>query len=253
MTAKTLISKTVNSGLQPFGVRITRTRPTNPAVRGFIPARKTLDAARRSGLPLADYIDQTFAEPGETAATVKAMLDLSGLHGQVSRVCEIGTGSGRYMQKIIESVHPQVYEVYETAEDWLRYLRTLNVALIQPCDGRTLSSTATASVDLVHAQKVFVYLDFWTTARYLDEMVRVVRPGGAVAFDVVTENCLDEAPVRHWMENGCPYKLTPRSWVMDFLGRRGLSYVGNYFPVLPPGICELMVFRSGDSGGPAEM
>jgi SAM-dependent methyltransferase len=252
MSVKNQISTTLNSGLRPLGVQIARTHQANPAIRGFINARKTLDAAQRSGLPLTDYIDQTYAVPGETAATVKAMLDLSDLKDPVSRVCEIGTGSGRFMEKVIEAVHPQVYEVYETADDWVRYLRDLNVALIQPADGSTLASTASGSVDLVHAQKVFVYIDFWATAKYLDEMARVVRPGGAVAFDVVTEACLDEAPVKHWMEVGCPYKLTPRSWLMDFLGRRGLSYVGNYFPVLPPGKCELMVFRRDEGGQPAK-
>jgi hypothetical protein len=33
-------------------------------------------------------------------------------------------------------------------------------AVIRACDGHTLSQTSSASVDLVHAQKVFVYLQF---------------------------------------------------------------------------------------------
>jgi SAM-dependent methyltransferase len=249
MTTKTIVSKTLNSGLQPLGLRVSSIRGDNPAIRGCISARETLDGAQRSGLSVTDYIDQKYGEPGETAATVKSMLDLSGLNGPVSRVLEIGTGSGRYMQKIIELVHPQAYEVYETAEDWLRYLRSLNVATIQPCDGRTLSSTATASVDLAHSQKTFVYLEFWVTARYLDEMARVVRPGGAVGFDVVTEDCLADATLDYWKDNGCPYKLTPRNWVIDYLGQRGLSYTGNFFPTLYPGTCEFMVFRREENAG----
>lgn len=250
MTAKAWAGKAVNSALRPIGVQVISgrsTNPTNPAVKTFIPARETLAAARHAGLSVGDYIDTTFAEPGVTAATVKAMLDLSDLQGQVSRVCEIGPGSGRYMEKVIECLHPSAYEIYETADDWLPHLRTFPTALVLPCDGRTLSSTATASVDLVHAQKVFVYLDFWTTASYLDEMARVVRPGGAVAFDLVTEDCLDEAAVMYSMEHGSIYRLTPRTWAIDFLTSRGLSYVGHYFPVMPPGTSELMVFRRSNS------
>lgn len=250
MTAKALAGKAVNSTLRPLGVQVISgrsTNPANPAVKTFIPARETLAAARRSGLSVGDYIDKTFAEPGVTAATVKAMLDLSGLQGQVSRVCEIGPGSGRYMEKVVECLHPGAYEIYETADDWVPHLRTLPTALVRPCDGRTLSSTAPASVDLVHAQKVFVYLDFWATASYLDEMARVVRPGGAVAFDVVTEDCLDEASVKYSMEHGSIYRLTPRTWAIDFLTSRGLSYVGHYFPLMPPGTSELMVFRRFNS------
>jgi SAM-dependent methyltransferase len=252
MTAKARAAKAVNSGLRPLRVQVIPASSTNPAVQTFLSARKTLAAARRSGLSVSDYIDQTFAEPGVTAATVKAMLHLGGLQGQVDRVCEIGPGSGRYMEKVIESLHPKTYEVYETADDWVRHLRDFPAALIRPPDGRTLSSTATASVDLVHAQKVFVYLDFWTTAKYLDEMARVVRPGGTVAFDIVTEECLDEATLAYWMEHGSIYRLVPRAWAIDFLSSRGLSYVGHHFPVLPPGTSELMVFRRLDIENPAQ-
>jgi SAM-dependent methyltransferase len=247
MTAKALAKKAINSTLRPLGVQVVRGRsadPADPAVKTFIPAQKTIAAAKKSGLSVGDYIDKTFAEPGVTEETVKAMLDLGGLRGQVSRVCEIGPGSGRYMEKVIEFLHPNVYEIYETADDWLSYLRsTFPTAVVQPCDGRTLSSTETASVDLVHAQKVFVYIDFWATANYLSEMARVVRPGGIVAFDVVSEDCLDEVAVKHAMEHGSIYRLTPRTWAINFLTSRGLSYVGHYFPVLPPGTSELMVFR----------
>jgi len=246
MTTKVWAKKAINSTLRPLGVQVIRGRSTNqdnPAVKTFIPAQETLAAAKHSGLSVGDYIDKTFAEPGVTTATVKAMLDLGGLKGQVSRVCEIGPGSGRYMEKVIEFLHPNAYEIYETADDWLPYLRTFPTVLVQPCDGRTLSSTETASVDLVHAQKVFVYIDFWATANYLNEMARVVRPGGTVAFDVVTEDCLDEVSVKYSMEHGSIYRLTPRTWAIDFLTSRGLSYVGHYFPVLPPGTSELMVFR----------
>ena len=198
----------MNTSLRPLRVQLIRGSSTNPAVKTFLSARKTLGAAKHAGLSVGDYIDKTFAEPGVTAATVEAMLRLSGLQGQVDRVCEIGPGSGRYMmEKVIESLHPKTYEFYETADDWVRYLRTFPAALGRPSDGRTLSSTATASVDLVHAQKVFVYIDFWATARYLDEMARVVRPGGTVAFDIVTEDCLDEATLAYWMEHGSIYRL----------------------------------------------
>ena len=80
MTAKAWAGKAVNSALRPIGVQVISgrsTNPTNPAVKTFIPARETLAAARHAGLSVGDYIDTTFAEPGVTAATVKAMLDLS--------------------------------------------------------------------------------------------------------------------------------------------------------------------------------
>lgn len=158
-------------------------------------------------------------------------------------VCEIGPGSGRYAVKIIEMLHPRTYEIYESARDWIPTLRALPNAVIRDCDGRTLAQTKDASVDLVHAQKVFVYIEFYASMGYLEEMVRVVRPGGIVAFDILTEDCLDEETVRAWVRQGSFYRPFPKDWTIEFMQRRGLDFVGSHFSPLPPGRAELLVFR----------
>jgi SAM-dependent methyltransferase len=215
----------------------------DPAVKDFIPARKTLAAAQKAGLPVSVYIDRTFAKPGATPETVRAMLELADLHDKCETVCEIGPGSGRYAEEIIAALHPGSYEIYETARDWLPHLSRLPNVVMQECDGHTLSGTADGSVDLVHAQKVFVYLEFYATAGYLEEMARVVRPGGTVAFDIVTESCLDDETVRTWVREASFYRPVPRVWAVDFMQRRGLTLRGSHFSPLPPGTAELLVFR----------
>jgi SAM-dependent methyltransferase len=238
-TAKTAL----NAGLRPLGVQVIHARSTDPAVQTFIPARKTIAAARRLGMSVGDYIDRTYVEPGATADTVSVMLGLAGLADPADRVLEIGPGSGRFMEKVIDAVHPKVYEVYETATDWLPHLRSLPRALIQPCDGRTLSATASESVDLVHSHKLFVYIPFWATVGYLHEMARVVKPGGTVAFDIVTEPCMDERTIDHWIGEGSIYLPAPREWTIAHLADRGLEYIGQHFIAMPPGRSELLVFR----------
>lgn len=243
MAIMTRAKNALNTGLRPIGIQVIRARSTDPAVQTFIPARKTIAAARRLGLPVGDYIDRTYAKPGVTAGTVSAMLDLAGLAGPAGRVLEIGPGSGRYMEKVIDALHPATYEVYETAGDWLPYLRSLPNALIQPCDGRTLKATASGSVDLAHAQKVFVYLPFWATLSYLKEMARVVRPGGTIAFDLVTEGCMDEDTITHWIGAGSSFRPAPRTWTIGYLTAHGLEYVGHHVSSMPPGTAELLVFH----------
>lgn len=206
-------------------------------------ARKTIAAARHSGLSVGDYIDRNFAEPGATQATVDALLQRGGLSGHVERVCEIGPGSGRYAEKVISALRPDVYEAYETAPDWLPHLRELPNLITQPCDGHTLGSTTSASADLVHAHKLFVYIPFHAVAGYLEEMARVVRPGGVVAFDVVTEGCIDQETVDSWIAQGSFFSPIPRSWVIDFLGRRDLSLSGSAFVSMADGWTELLVFQ----------
>jgi hypothetical protein len=243
MSVRTKMAKPVNDLLRPLRVQLVPGRSANSAVQDFLPADKTMAAARKAGMSVADYIDSTFAKPGATAETVSAMLKIADLRGDVATVCEIGPGSGRYAEAVINSLHPGSYEIYETATDWLPHLGQLPNAVIWPCDGRTLSQTADASVDLVHAQKVFVYLEFSVTAKYLEEMARVVRPGGVAAFDILTENCMDDAAVAQWIERGTFYRPIPRTWAAGFMQRRGLSLAGSHLAPLTEGMTELMVFR----------
>lgn len=244
MSAVSWSKDMVNSALRPLNVQVIHARSADPAVRSFISARRTVAEAEKAGLSVGDYVDLTYSEPGTTATTVEAMLKIADLGpDSTERVCEIGPGTGRYLEKVSAALRPKVYEVYETADDWLPYLRTLPGVQVLPSDGRTLASTDSASVDLVHAQKVFVYLEFWVTASYLAEMARVVRPGGVVAFDIVSEDCIDDQVLAEWIRSGSIFRPVPREWVTAFLGRQGLTYLGSHVTRLTEGNSELMVFR----------
>ena len=247
MTMRKSAQSMVNAALRPLRVQVIRSRSTDPAVANFRGARKTIHAATAAGLSVRDYIDLNFAKPGATSAAVEAMLDLAKLESPVERVCEIGPGTGRFLELVVEALQPKVYEIYETATDWLPHLRGYPGVVERPCDGRTLAGTASGSVDLVHAQKVFVYLPFWTVAGYLDEMARVVRPGGVVAFDIVTEQCITDEVLEGWKTSGTVFKPVPREWTIAYLADRGLVYLGNHIARLPEGECELLVFRRSDS------
>ncbi|HEX6355408.1 methyltransferase domain-containing protein [Actinophytocola sp.] len=244
MSLQTAIRDGINRALRPMGVQVVRGYSTDRAIQPFLSAHRTETAARRAGLSIEDYIDRYSAAPGATAETVEVLLRLADLGDHVARVCEIGAGTGRYTARVIGALRPDVYEVYETAQDWLPRLRALPNVIIQPADGHTLRATRTASVDLVHAHKVFVYLPLVVTVGYLEEMVRVVRPGGVVAFDIVTDNCLDEPTTKAWVSSGATlYGMISRSWIVDLLARRNLSLVGGHFVPLSEGRTELLVFR----------
>jgi hypothetical protein len=135
----------------------------DPVIHYWRPARQTMAAAQEAGLPLGAYPDKRFAKPGATPDTVRAMFKLGDLHDKCGTVCEIGAGSGRFAEEVIAALHPDRYEICETARDWLPWLSRLPGAVIQKCDGRTLSQTPDGSIDLVHAHKVFVYIEFCIT------------------------------------------------------------------------------------------
>jgi len=245
MSLKGFVQRWVNNALRPFGVQVIRGWSTDPAILQFLSAKKIIAGAKRAGVSVGDYLDAYSAGPGATEDAVAAMLNLAQLKGPVDRVCEIGPGSGRYGEKVAAALQPDVYEIYETAKDWLPHLReTLPNLVVQPADGHTLSATESGTVDLVHAHKLFVYIPFITTAGYLDEMARVVRPGGIVAFDIITEDCVDEDVVKSWIaQNSTIYWVTPRTWTIELLKRRGLTLLGNHKQPLSEGRTELLVFR----------
>ncbi|TDD16533.1 methyltransferase domain-containing protein [Kribbella turkmenica] len=249
MSVRNRVQLAVNRALRPFGVQLVRGFTTDPLISPFLPARRTIRRAADAGLSVGDYLDNYSSEPGATAETVDAMLSASGLSAaaEVRRILEIGPGSGRYTTRVKSALRPQVYEVYETAPDWVQYLRGEFPDLVfQPADGHTLAPTGSSTVDLVHAHKLLCYIPFVTAVCYLDEMARVVRPGGTVAFDLITDACMDLQMTKVWLAepvHGAIYSVAPRDWVLQFMAQRDLHLAGSHFVPLSGGRTELLVFN----------
>ena len=243
MSARSVLRARANRLLRPLNVQLIPGTSPDPAIKDYIPARKTVAAARAAGLSVPAYIEKIHVQPGATALVAKEMLTIAGLSGKCESVCEVGAGSGRFAEEVIAALHPDTYEIYETARDWLPYLRKLPNAVLRDTNGHSLASTRDASVDLVHAQKLFVYLPFYASAGYMAEMARVVRANGTVAFDAVTEDCLNETMVSTWIRSGSIFNPIPREWILSFLADRGLTLAGSFFTPLPPGKAEVFVFH----------
>jgi Methyltransferase domain len=243
VSTRQAVAQKINGALRPLGVQIVPGYSSDPAIQPWRRAKKTIADARRAGMSVGDYIESVNAEPGATQKTVDTMISFGGLSPDVERICEIGPGSGRYAEKLIEKLRPAHYEVYETADDWLAHLSTLANVEIKPADGHSLTPTASASVDLVHADKVFVYLPFPAVVGYLLEMARVARVGGTIAFDIVTENCLTDDIVSSWSTSGTIFIPMPKAWLVDYLARRSVTLQGSAMIPMVGVQTELLVFR----------
>jgi SAM-dependent methyltransferase len=244
--AKTLL-KPINATLGRAGIQLVRSGPRPfEEISDFIPFDKTIAAAKQKGLSVGDYIDAEHNRPGATQEAVDRLKAMGALRPGLDRVCEIGPGSGRYLERTIAICHPTRYEIYETASDWRKYLVDQYQVVAQPTDGQSLSHTATGSIDLVHAHKVFPGISFLGTYRYLSEMVRVTAPGGKAIFDVVTEPCMDDDTAGRWIESGAGYQcypnLMPRKYLIDFFERHGFSADGAFNVDMRPGATECFVF-----------
>lgn len=234
-------STTINSLLFVFDLKLVQ-RGRDQA--DFISFRKTLAGAKEAGLPVGDYIDAKHNVPGATQETLDQMAKLGVFDKRIERVCEIGPGSGRYLEKTVQACNPDYYQIYETASDWRKWLVQKYKVTAQPTDGVSLSHTPSCSIDLVQAHKVFSWIPFLTTCRYFGEMERVVRDGGKVVFDIVTEECMDDANLESWLATGIdwPGSMVSKQFAIDFFCQRGLSLAGTFFITMKPGITQYLVF-----------
>ena len=239
---KRAVRDTLNGLLRPAGFQLLRLGES-VHVKSFQPCKRTLQEARRAGLSVGEYIDRKFHVPGATQTTIDQMANCNVFSRKINRVCEIGPGSGRYLERIQRLCAPVSYEIYETDNAWSDWLaRTFHV-VAHEADGTTLGDTPSASVDLVHAHKVFVYLPFIVTCGYFDEMIRITKAGGRIVFDVVSENCMPDATMGKWITSKIFYPcIMPREFVVQFFARRQCSLLSGFFAPMMPGQSEYLVF-----------
>jgi hypothetical protein len=212
-------------------------------IKSFQPLGLTLKEATKAGLSVGDYIDRKFHVPGATQSTIDQLVVFGILNKSVQSVCEVGPGSGRYLEKVQRLCAPRSYQIYETDREWSDWLARSYQVTAHDADGTSLQHTQTESIDLAHAHKVFVYLPFVVTCQYFNELIRVTRNGGWIVFDIVTENCMPDATIEKWIADKIYYPcMMPRAFVIDFFARRQCSLRESFFAPMMPGRSEYLVF-----------
>ncbi|MFD3515782.1 methyltransferase domain-containing protein [Streptomyces sp. NPDC058657] len=249
MSRGTSVVKTgVKRLLGRTGFDIVRSTNNRAGVDDFLPFEATMRAARAAGLSVGDHIDEVMnGTPGATQSTIDKLSALGVYAGRPRTVLEIGPGSGRYLEKTLKECAPERYEIYETAAPWAGYLVDTYGVVARPTAGASLAPTPDASIDLVQAHKVFNTVTFLCACRYFLEMARVVRPGGRIVFDVMTENCLAPEAVRAWATQGGPghgsYPAAmPRRTVEDLFETLGCSLEAGFTAPMGVASTEVLVF-----------
>jgi len=234
----------VNRVIQPFQIEVVPSlRPDRP-VDQYIPFKKTISEAKKAGMTVSQFIENTYAGSGTVLETIQRLEAGGAIHPGQSRICEIGPGSGRYLERILRVCRPAYYEIYETAEEWRSYLTTPYPVAAQPCDGRTMAGTPDESIDLVHAHRVFMTIPLTVTLGYLFETIRVTRKGGRVVFDILSAECLDEPTARKWAASGALYpQFLEKPYVVDLFARKAFRLLDSFFIGLQHGRTEYLVFE----------
>ena len=148
-----------------------------------------------------DWTTEDFLRDGawRVAKWVTPWLYKSGLDLTRARFVEIGCGAGRFAYSI--APHVGSYVGVDIVPEHLQMARTAchelsNASFVQ-VTGSDLAPIATASVDAVFSYAVFQHI--YSKERilgYVDESLRVLRPGGTAKFQLVGTNCTPGLHVR---------------------------------------------------------
>jgi ubiquinone/menaquinone biosynthesis C-methylase UbiE len=240
------MKKIIDSFLGLFGLRLVKAENLEYISNSlsYISAKNTVISAKKDGLSVCDYVEKMWNQVGETIKIIDSM-EKFGVFDKINlTICEIGAGTGRFMEKVIEKCAPERYESYETAKDWANWLQKEYPIISQQSDGSSLKSTEDNSIDLVQSHGVFVYLQFLDSLRYFKEIDRVVNNNAMIIFDCITEDCLDDKSLNKWLKSDYNYpEILPEKYVFAFFPRNKYKLIGNFFTPYGQGKSKYFVFR----------
>lgn len=208
-----------------------------PKGLGYFSAKDVVPKAQAAGKSLCAYLeDENIGGVGRRRDFIIQELQQKGVFHNKRRVIEIGAGTGMYLEKTIELAKPEQTEVYETALDWVNYLRAQysqsgTQLICHNADGRSLKYSHDASVDLVLAHAVFVYIPMLSSMKYLVECARVLKPGGMLVFDVFSDLRFGFQTVNTWLNdrNGYVFAVViADSLIREFAQSHGMRIVETF-------------------------
>jgi hypothetical protein len=236
------IGDVINRVLRPAGVMLARAAPSQAEswrerIGGpYRSDREVIRLAAARGLSVGDYLEAEWGQPGRSKRIIRRIRESGAIPDDLQTVCEIGPGSGRYIQRILEIAAPVRYEICELEARRARWLARTYPVVVLPADGESLSSTSDRSVQLVHAHGVFASLKVISCLAYFTEMARVVAPGGHVVFDAISDKCMTDVDVAAWLQTPLRYvNLLTRPFLVRFFADHGLTLIDDFCD-------ELMVF-----------
>ena len=213
----TMLKSSVQRALAIAGLRLSRIPKEVDAPREYIePA--LIQAAEKAGVYVGDYAEREWGEVGRSRSIVETLYRPRLKENSV--VLEAGPGTGMFAIKVLEHIPKGTMHLFEIDPYWKNFLVRLLGSdarvLIQETNGYSYDDIADESIDLYHANGVFVYTPHLVTCRNLVEAVRVTRRGGTIAFDFFNMEEVPQIfefvqlnafpkPQEHWMLNSLSF------------------------------------------------
>ncbi len=169
---------------------------------------------------------------------------------EIKQVLEIGPGTGRFTSKMISTLRPAEYFVFETNKSWRKYLlekfgdsESTNFLAPTPT-GHNFGSVASGSIDFIHGHGVLVYLNHVTTYSYLKEMIRVAAPDAIIYLEYFSiENCNSEI-LNYWHQSTHWFPIFQSDRIIDkILAESGFSLIDEWGEMFGQSVTRNVMFQ----------
>ena len=240
----------INRLLAPTGLMLARAAPSQfeswrARIGGpYRTDREVIALARARGQSVGDYLEHEWGSPGRAQQIVERMRGFGAVPHDLQTVCEIGPGSGKYIERLLDIATPARYEIYEIERQRAAWLARTYPVIARPTEGERLSGTADASIQLAHAHGVYASLKIVSCLASFNELARITAPGGCVVFDIICEECLTDDEVTAWLQTPLRYvNFLSKRFVVEYFERRGFSLAGEFrWPLMVFGHSVYLVF-----------
>lgn len=225
---KRTLGRLLNSFLSRWNYQITRLN--------FLNASDLKRRSRLKNMTIPDFVEYEDSltnkcKLGKSKRVIDRIFShLIGASSFPLSILEIGPGTARYTDKVLKKYPNCKYEIYETALDWADYIKKTYAKsadfTIQKANGKNLSATPDEVCDVSHAHAVFVYLPHCITLSYLDEMVRVTKKGGLIAFDLFFDRAFDVDILRRHLQSQMTFPIIfPSEIFKQWVKQHNLEFV----------------------------
>jgi hypothetical protein len=229
--------KLLNLLLSPTEFEISRRRGP------YIDLKQTIKNAEAKSETICEYVEELWNIKGNTDFIVDHLKKI-GVLTPCEEVCEIGPGTGRYLERLLKQLRPIRYHIYEIDRRWADYLSRTYKVIAHPADGHSLTGLKDNSCGFVSAHGVFTYIPLLNSFEYFLEAIRITGKGGHIVFDIFPDIDWNEEVIDLWLRH--PYRypaILPEKVVIGFFSNRGCKLTDRFDARYGCGHSTYLVFK----------
>lgn len=205
--------------------------------------------AKENNISVADYYEKINNQEGNSKKIIDTIFNSIPEPKKTDQILEIGPGTGRFLAKTLKYILPEHYQIFELDKKLAEYL----VNEYTVVDNRTyeqpskfnLDKIKDNSIDYLFAHGVFnSAVDFYGFIHYFSDMSRVLKNGGFMAFNIISEDCLKREQFESWKNSDSTYiKFISNSFINQLNAQFDLQEINNFIAPYGPAVSKYVILQ----------